>query len=648
MGVPSLYRWLTQKYPEIKRIVKKDSHRVVDNLYLDFNAIIHPCCNKALDCMENTDRELYSNLTRYLDEIMERIKPRSLLYISIDGVAPRAKLNQQRARRFTSAKESNELGEVYFKDDLGVEPIQHVSLNESTKKQKKNPPSECKEAAKDEEGNYLKEVFDTNSITPGTEFMCRLDIFIQNLIRQKMSTEPLWKNINVIFSGYKVPGEGEQKIMEYIRKNQSTKAVHVIYSPDADLIFLGLTLYDFDVMILREEPKKPAFVTDDRKKTMPDNKEIESIKSIGKYSDVDLILVDIIRLRAAILKDFKSVIKVEFDHRRLMEDWVFLCFLVGNDFLPCTPCFEIRTNALEKITNILETVFLRTRNYITDRGKVNYEILRQFFIECSKRENDFLYEKRNNLIKSRERLNMEFNHNEEYPLTSERGKIRFYMEKMNIKSEAELMKACKEYIKGFEWIYKYYFYDIASWDWYYPYHFAPFMYDLALLRDLSFKFDLNKPLRPMEQLLAVLPPLSKDLLPAPFHSFFEENSHMYPTEFKNDMFMKTMAWQAVPILPFMNLDAVKDCYMKRQALLSYEEADRNVLGYPLFFSAQTEIVKKVEKLTSSDIIETKEFAGKIFPLNFVHQINEVIENQGKNYINKVVVFSFNQSKGKKK
>ena len=59
MGVPSFYRWLVEKYPNIvsSAVEEDDERRTVspgngaaddaaacyDNLYLDMNGIIHPC-----------------------------------------------------------------------------------------------------------------------------------------------------------------------------------------------------------------------------------------------------------------------------------------------------------------------------------------------------------------------------------------------------------------------------------------------------------------------------------------------------------------------------------------------------------------------------------------------------------------------------
>lgn len=651
MGVPSLYRWVTQRYPEIKLKPNTQDIHLVDNLYLDFNAIIHPCCNKSLGTMTETDTELYRNLESYIDDIIAQIRPGKLLYISVDGVAPRAKLNQQRARRFVHAKEVTEQGNFYFKDDRGHGPIHRLNSNENlngsenstvqngnlNKNENALESSEIEEEYEELGVEFIKnsssnEVFDINSISPGTEFMHRLDIFIQDLINFKLSFDQRWNGLNVIYSGYQVPGEGEQKIMRYIRKHQNPKLTSIIFSPDADLIFLGLSLFEYSVMILREEPPKPG--------------DVPSGPSNGKK---DFVLVNITKLKRAIIQDFKHLIREPFNHRRFLEDWIFLCFTVGNDFLPCSPCFEIRADALDKLVRILQKVYLKTKDFITDNGKINHDILRVFFTECAKREDSFIVEKRNNQSNIRKKMNIP---PEEFFLETERGKIKFYIEKMGIKSEEELLKACEEYIKGMEWIYKYYFHDIPSWDWFYPYHFAPFMVDLARVKKITVKFNMGKPLKPLEQLLTVLPPLSKGIIPVCLHPIFEEHKEFYPTEFKLDMFQKCMNWQAVPILPFIRVPEIVKAFEDHQRDLTFEECARNATSYPIFFSKQTNLVATIYPLYTElkpyGFIKTEEFVGRVYTLNRFLALEDEVEFCGLRYLNKVIKFTFDQRKNEKK
>jgi len=103
--------------------------------------------------------------------------------MAIDGVAPRAKLNQQRSRRFRSAKD----------------------LNEELMAKSKAKPLLDKNSKAD--GNESSSgAFDSNCITPGTEFMAKVSDAIKYFIRQKIKDDPLWRNLKVVFSGHEIPG----------------------------------------------------------------------------------------------------------------------------------------------------------------------------------------------------------------------------------------------------------------------------------------------------------------------------------------------------------------------------------------------------------------------------------------------------------
>ena len=62
--------------------------------------------------------------------------------------------------------------------------------------------------------------FDSNVITPGTEFMHRLSIALKEYIIQRQTTEKEWQKLLIIFSDSSVPGEGEHKILDFIRSQR--------------------------------------------------------------------------------------------------------------------------------------------------------------------------------------------------------------------------------------------------------------------------------------------------------------------------------------------------------------------------------------------------------------------------------------------
>lgn len=136
---------------------------------------------------------------RYIDRLMSIVRPRKLLYIAIDGVAPRAKMNQQRARRFKSVQEAEENNRIEsdFRQEL---------KNNNQYVPEKHPSS-----------------WDSNIITPGTTFMKQLSEHIRYYIHDRITNHKGWDKIKVILSDSSVPGEGEHKIIEFIRTQRQQK-----------------------------------------------------------------------------------------------------------------------------------------------------------------------------------------------------------------------------------------------------------------------------------------------------------------------------------------------------------------------------------------------------------------------------------------
>lgn len=370
MGVPSLFKSITDEYPDTVRAPTAEDE--TDLFYIDFNAIIHRCCNNTMSPTPKDEKEIFSNIQEYLNNIIKIVKPKFLVYISTDGVAPRAKLNQQRARRYMSSMESCPDKKTYAKLEADVKNISEPNV------------------IKDIEINKEEFLFESNSITPGTDFMKRLDSFMDGLVKYNISNH--WNNLSVIYSPSDVPGEGEQKILEFIRSQKKCLNMkHTIYSPDADIIFLGLSLHKIKINIMRNDQ---ALETKQRKEFCKScQKKGHSDYYCNNISRWRYLYFDVEVFKRHIYKTVRSNIKKEFVFSKILDDWIFLCFMAGNDFVPSLQCFDIRFGALENIFYLLCRNFNQTGLYITENGRVDFSNFNNLLYLLSKFENKYYFNK---------------------------------------------------------------------------------------------------------------------------------------------------------------------------------------------------------------------------------------------------------------
>ncbi|XP_068199051.1 5'-3' exoribonuclease 2 isoform X2 [Antennarius striatus] len=387
MGVPAFFRWLSRKYPSIIAHCVEEKGKECngvrapvdtsrpnpnevefDNLYLDMNGIIHPCTHPEDRPAPKNEDEMMVLIFEYIDRLLNIVRPRRVLYMAIDGVAPRAKMNQQRSRRFRASKEGAEL--VEEKHRVREEILQrggHV------------PPEE------------IKERFDSNCITPGTEFMDNLAQCLRFYVADRLSNNPGWSNLTVFLSDASVPGEGEHKIMDFIRRqraqpNHDPNTHHCLCGADADLIMLGLATHEPNFTIIREEfkPNKPRpcalcgqmghDIKDCQGTPREPQGEHDQFADSTPVGEQEFIFIRLCVLREYLSRELTMAsLPFPFDFERSVDDWVFMCFFVGNDFLPHLPSLEIREGAIDRLVNIYKDVVHRTGGYLTHNGYVNLE-----------------------------------------------------------------------------------------------------------------------------------------------------------------------------------------------------------------------------------------------------------------------------------
>ncbi len=159
---------------------------------------------------------------------------------------------------------------------------------------------------------------------------------------------------------------------------------------------------------------------------------------------------------------------------------------------------------------------------------------------------------------------------------------------------------CEEYFKGLLFVIRYYIDGIPDWHWFYPFHYAPFfmdMYECVEDFDGEMKFELNSPLSPFEQLLAVLPPKSSDILPVACRPLLlNETSPIidfYPLKFDIDLEGKRQEWEGHPILPFIDVSRLKKAYKTIEDQLSDIEKKRTQHGKNIKYFNDRGIIRTI-------------------------------------------------------
>ena len=338
MGVHFFYTWLTTRYPLVRREYDPETIPQIDNLYLDLNGVLYSCAkdNSALfkDLLSGRQMdEIFIAIMNYINFVVNVVKPKKQIFIAIDGVAPRAKINNQRNRRFATSKKQKEIDE-FLVNHLGLDP------------------------------GLIS--FKNNSISPGTVFMQELNKHIDFFIKRKIAEDTNWQNINVIFSGGDVPGEGEHKILDYLRGLKQSKEfnpdiTHCIYGNDSDLVLLALLTHLPYVMILREAlpPMKRIVVNSATKRHTDEQKmEVLFINILSDYFELE----------------FESIITdVPRGLTRIIDDFVLFTYFIGNDFIHQTYCMNTKMGVFDEFIEYLQKFYEKEKSFLVDGCNINWE-----------------------------------------------------------------------------------------------------------------------------------------------------------------------------------------------------------------------------------------------------------------------------------
>lgn len=213
--------------------------------------------------------------------------------------------------------------------------------------------------------------------------MHKLTQQLKYFINKKVSEDKDWQGCEIVLSGHEVPGEGEHKIMEYIRLAKAQPEYdpnvrHCLYGLDADLIMLGLLSHDPHFCLLREE------VTFGRQ-SKAKSKELEH----QNFYLMHLCIVrEYLELEFQELKE-DGVLGFPFDLERVIDDFILMAFFVGNDFLPNLPNLHINEGALALMFKIYKTTLPKGDGYINEGGVINLKRLSLLLDELSHVEHRF-------------------------------------------------------------------------------------------------------------------------------------------------------------------------------------------------------------------------------------------------------------------
>ena len=495
MGIPAFFSFIVKNHPTIIREYVKNV-LIVDNLYIDGNSIVYDAYNKMdFDKLtESVAVSIIKSVILKIEEYISTINPSKTVIIAFDGVAPVAKLEQQRSRRYKSWYQ-NEITRMIFKKE------------------------------KDDSWN-------TTAITPGTKFMAELNDVVSKHFNSASFTR---LNVqDIIVSGSNNVGEGEHKIFDYMRMNLEKHFIEttVIYGLDADLIMLSINHLSIcpNIYLFRETPHF-----------------IQSIDSSLK-PDANYFL-DIPELTKTIVKNMNNDRELTLEQQKnKVFDYIFLCFFLGNDFLPHFPAVNIRTGGVDKLLNAYKATIGDTNEYITDGKIINWNNVRKVVQFLADLEEEFIIKEHRSRNSKEKRLMPENTPEEKFkkfeatPVyerdmekyinpVKPNWQARYYNGLFGIKEglkeglkegvkegEDKIRDIAVNYLEGLEWTMKYYTTGCPDWRWKYKYNYPLLLKDLIkYIPVFNKEFVPNKPANPvseMVQLCYVLPRSSLNLIPS--------------------------------------------------------------------------------------------------------------------------------------
>jgi hypothetical protein len=570
---------------------------------MDCNSLIYDAVknNPTYEKCKNKEyeRELINAVCNKIDYYVGLLQPRDRVFIAFDGVAPVAKLSQQRDRRYKS----------WYTGQI----------------------------QRDIDGSLYKETWNTSAITPGTKFMKDLNESVVDYFLKKNNGNSKISNLEYIVSTSSVCGEGEHKIFDYMRKypeyHNASDTVTLVYGLDADLIMLTLNHLHIskNLYLFRDTPefiKSLDSSLDANKDYLLDIPELaESIvKYIHNYDDVREAGEN---MKIVGNNEMKSVDENVKTNR--IKDYIFICFLLGNDFLPHFPAVNIRTVGIEIILNVYRETLGKTNKFLINDMKIQWKNFGEFIKNIADREDDLMideHKRRDKVAKrfgggggggggynnmhgrnGRNDKNQFINTNkptilgstdevlgvddikklddllmlpmkdrsvEKYINPFEKDwEYRYYKALFDLEITDERRRQISvNYLEGLEWTFYYYIQGCIDWRWCYNYHYAPLFKDLVkYIPQIDTQFitpTKHKSIEDLVQLCYVLPRENLNLLPIEVNVvLFQHLDHLYGDDYEFKWAYCKYFWESHADLPRLNIETLESIVNEAKNKVSF-------------------------------------------------------------------------------
>lgn len=464
MGIPGFYGEWLQKY--IPAAVVEGFPTLISSISFDANGIIHDAKNKTLEntfikTLDNFEEALMTHLKQKLLHLVNDVyKPIDTFVFFVDGVAPAAKLQQQRSRRSKAALSMTDV-----------------------------------------------DVFDGNAITPGTAFMRKLNKNLREFFQENRGMFPP----TIFYSSHMDPGEGEHKIMSLYKTPEfkasqisAPEGAHILYGLDADLIMLSLLSPLSNIYLSRENISSTVKIDEIKKYLVERTRKPTAVKDfvimmflIGNdflphIPGLDSLSENIEYLLETYTNSNLTFVEVKTDGSESINWTNFVAFL---------KLIKDKENNM-LIKNILDQNRMPSRflnaAYDSNERKFNPDKFREAYYTnaFSPKGNSDMIQKLALITK------LEF--------AASSGKLLFNM--------------ISAYFKTMAWVYLYYTQGTSAvnQDWLYPYYHAPMLRDMADfggieevlkgISDYAHRDDENS-FTALHQLVSVIPYQSRKLVP---------------------------------------------------------------------------------------------------------------------------------------